>query len=372
MMKSKVFIQEADYSTVAKAIDRIFQDFPLEIKNKLVWVKPNILADSSPEMAVTTHPAVVKAVVNYLRKGGARVVVGDNGGARAYGANERAARRTGIMEASQNCYKNIGQEVKTVLLPWPQKEEITISKIAQDCDLMISLPKLKTHLVTMFTAGIKNSFGMLAGTSKMDMHRKYPAFNDFSAVVAGIYNLRKPDLLILDAVVCMEGDGPNCPSLRTCNRILASNDAVSMDAVAARMIGADLKYVPMVTSAVKMNFGTADFSNMEIIGEITSIPRFVLPRTYGIKNPTTSFINLIIHHIITTERLRVSGKKCISCQRCFENCPVQAIEMRDHAFIHQEKCILCYCCKEICPVHAVEFTGAYGILQKICQKFFTR
>lgn len=371
-MKSKVLIQEADYSAVPMVIQKIFQEFPLEVKNKLVWVKPNMLTDTSPEKSVTTHPSIIKAVVNYLLKGGARVVVGDNGGARTYGANERAAQRSGIIEASYGCYKNIGVEVESAFLYLPHQEEVTISKIVRECDIMISIPKLKTHLATILTAGIKNSYGILAGSSKMDLHRKFPSFEAFSAVVAEVYNLRKPDLLILDGVVCMEGDGPNCTSLRKGNFIMASNDAVSMDVIAAKILGADIKYIPMITYAAAKKMGVADFPEIEIIGEIKRLADFVLPRTYGKQNAKATLKERLIYHICTTERLKVSRVKCISCGKCYENCPVGAIKMKDKAFIDQKRCILCYCCKEICPVHAVEFTSAYGIMQKVYQKLFSK
>jgi len=109
VMKSRVLVADAGYDvTLAPVIERVLDEFPREWSGKRVLVKPNVLAPFAPEDAVTTHPAVVEQVVKALLARGAEVVVGDNPGARGYGANRNAAEVCGLVEASQGCFANLG------------------------------------------------------------------------------------------------------------------------------------------------------------------------------------------------------------------------------------------------------------------------
>ena len=86
----KVMIQSATYDNARQAVGRAFELFPMELKGKSVLIKPNVLRASKAEEGITTHPAVLRAVVEKVEtQHPASIVVGDNPGALNYGANEK-------------------------------------------------------------------------------------------------------------------------------------------------------------------------------------------------------------------------------------------------------------------------------------------
>ena len=88
-------------------------------------------------------------------------------------------------------------------------EVLAIAKAAFDADLVINVPKLKTHAFTLFTNAVKNVFGLLPGFQKMLLHKSFPNPRQFGECLAFLYKTVKPGLTVCDAVVGMEGDGPS-------------------------------------------------------------------------------------------------------------------------------------------------------------------
>ena len=143
---SKVMIHPATYKTLRPAVDRAFGLFPLQVKGKSVLIKPNVLRASTPDEGITTHPAVVRAVVEKIESmGPASIVVGDNPGLHSYGANEESFRKSGLMEAAKGYYRNIGNDSRKVDFNPEFMPSVSLSRIVLDADIVISLPKFKTH-----------------------------------------------------------------------------------------------------------------------------------------------------------------------------------------------------------------------------------
>lgn len=366
---SKVLILDTNYEKIIEDVEKIFREFNFDFKGKKVFLKPNILSAFPPEKGVTTHPKIVEAVVRYLLREGADVVVGDNSGMpRAYGKNENAAKVSGIYAASLGKYANIGERGSLVKIGLENCPTVTVAQAVLDCDIFISLPKFKTHLNTIITGAIKNSYGLVVGAEKTKMHRLFPNYDKFAKVIIEVFKIRKPDLVIMDAVMGMEGDGPNSPDLRNINKVIASTDAVAVDAVMCYMMGADPALVNTLKIAAEENLGQSDISKIEVNGKLEKIKDFKLPSTYGRSGLKDSFVNALIGDITGRGRLEISRKKCVLCRQCQEICPIKAVkddEYNRYLFIDQEKCIKCFCCKEICPHNAIKVKGLYGIVQKI-------
>ncbi len=358
---ARVAIYEADYANIGQAVERAFEDFPLPVAGKTVLVKPNILGAVEPERHVCTHPAVVRAATSALeRRGAGRVLVGDNSGMRAYGSNEHAARAAGILEVAGNRYVNLGASPVATPVTSDFADRLAFSREVLEADLLINLPKMKTHVATGITGAVKNTFGHLVGGEKTRLHREARGPDAFARAVLDVYQVRPPDLSILDAVVAMEGQGPSGGRPRTVGRILASDNAVALDAVMAAMMGIEPRRVPLLRIAAERGLGPIDLGKIQIEGPLEVIPRFKVP-SVGMGLGTA--VSRLAATILVT-RPKVRRAKCVKCGSCAEACPVEAIAMTPSGpMIDYKKCIVCFCCHEMCRYEAMTLSRRMRFLQ---------
>jgi uncharacterized protein (DUF362 family)/Pyruvate/2-oxoacid:ferredoxin oxidoreductase delta subunit len=356
---SRVLILDASYDqdVLDTIIATIFTELPLDVNGKTVLVKPNILAGEPPEKGVTTHPSLVRAVVHKLQREGAEVLVGDNPGVFGYGASEKAAEKSGIKDAAGDCFIHLGRQ--------PVKKAITASTITDvvladdilQADLVINLPKLKTHGLTFYTGAVKNTFGYVVGGDKMRIHSQCPTPRQFADALVGIYALRPPELTIMDAIDAMEGNGPHHGSLRHLGKVLAGRNGVCLDAVAVTMIGHDPKSVPHLEIAEKQGLGTLDPAAIETNQKIEPAAGFKMPVTF-VPGLLGIVLNRILSHWINCLPT-VRESICKQCGLCVKHCPVGAMTMKKGQGPSADKkiCINCYCCQELCPEDAIVLKG---------------
>ena len=185
-----------------------------------------------------THPSVLRAVVEKVESmSPASLVVGDNPGVHSYGDNENSFAETGLMDAAKGYYRNLGDTSRHLAFNPEYIPEVGVSKEILDADILISLPKFKTHGLTVMTGAIKNSYGILPGAQKARLHQIAGSPERFHDLIVEVFRLRVPDLFILDAVIGMEGNGPASPDLRKIGLVLAADNAVALDGVVATMMG---------------------------------------------------------------------------------------------------------------------------------------
>jgi len=356
----KVIIRKATYEGVKPVIEKILDAFPLEWEGKKVLVKPNILGPWKAEKGVTTHPSVVGAIVGYLKDRGAVVWVGDNPGILGYADNEKSARVSGIIEAARGCYINLGKDPVKTGIESKYLNSITISRQIPECDILISVPKLKTHTLTMITGAMKNSYGFIIGAEKVLLHAKATALLKFSEAVVDIYQLRPPDISVMDAIVCMDGKGPSGGGLIEAGKILASDNAVALDAVMARMMGVKPRDIPMLKIAGERGLGEIDVSKIEIDGPLEVIDGFRMPQTFA-GGIIGSLMNRFVFPLLRAKPA-FDSRRCTKCRACLEVCPVKAISWNDGPVLDRRKCISCFCCMESCLFDAI---GLGGFLYKL-------
>lgn len=170
-------------------------------------MKPNVLRASKAEEGIVTNPALLRAVIDHLEKMQPKaIIVGDNPGMMSYGANEDSFRQTGLYEAAKGYYRNIGTETVEVEFNPRYTRRISVSRAVMEAEVFISLPKFKTHGLTVVTGAIKNSYGILPGAQKAMLHRKSGEPERFHELTVDVFLLRIPDLFIVDAIVGMEGN----------------------------------------------------------------------------------------------------------------------------------------------------------------------
>ncbi|MFZ5571063.1 MAG: DUF362 domain-containing protein [Thermodesulfobacteriota bacterium] len=350
-----VLIHPATYENVQPAVERAFELFPRNVAGKKVLIKPNALRTSSADEAIVTHPAVLRAVVEKVeRLNPAEIIVGDNPGVVSYGANEECFERTGLMNAARGYYRNIGTESVKIDFNPNFMASVTVSKAVMDADIFISLPRFKTHGLTVISGAIKNSYGILPGAQKSKLHKAAGSPVRFHELLVDVFKIRIPDLFIVDAVVGMEGNGPASPDLREVGLILAADNAVALDAVIATMMGCDPARLRALQKAKEDGLGDYDLNAVTIVGKLQTIPDFKLPPLGGeaiLSNPS-------IQEMLASKnnfRPKVDQSRCTGCGTCVAQCPVAALEMAgDFPEVNPGTCITCFCCQEMCPEKAIQ------------------
>ncbi len=320
-----------------------------------VLLKPNLLSAKAPEAAVTTNPEVMRAVIEMVREAGGIPFVGDSPG---IGKLQRVAEKCGISQ--------VLAETGTELVEFTESVQVTgtglfkrfeLAKPYLEADRVINLPKLKTHGMMTMTCAVKNLFGAVVGAGKIAWHLRAGEDRElFARMLLEIYQLRMPDLNIVDAITAMEGDGPSGGDPRHVGLLIAGVNAISVDVVAAEILGIPKKLLYLERVAGKLALSGAERSSIRISGYPVSealIPDFKLPPISDVQFGLPRFLSRHIRHYFTAYPFPIP-QKCKLCGICRDACPPGAMEIRDGSlFIDYPRCIRCFCCRELCPEHAL-------------------
>ncbi len=324
-----------------------------------VLIKPNMLSARCPGEGVTTHPAVVRGIVELVQEVGAEAIIGDSPGGTNRDLNHfwEVCGYKEVSEATGAPLVSLERELREVEVPGGViYKTLHLSRIALEADVLITVPKLKTHSLTLLTGAIKNLLGLIPGLGKMEFHRRCPKPDDLGEAVVDIFSALKPRLAIMDAIVGMEGNGPVSDKLRDVGVLLAGPDAVALDTVAQTIMGLKPFDVPTTRAAAERGLGTADLRKIDIKGESLEevvIKNFVLPSNAVVRSIPKPILSLIARRIMVRPRARTD--KCTGCRCCVKNCPVGAVSIeKNFVRIDYRKCILCLCCYELCPEKAMD------------------
>ncbi|MDY4889406.1 MAG: DUF362 domain-containing protein [Sphaerochaetaceae bacterium] len=334
-------------------------DFP-EVNGRTVFVKPNILSDSKPESCITTNPEFLRAFIRILKKrGAASVLVGDSPG---LPAPSFAAMGCGIGQVCKEegaKWIDIGSDNIIVAIPFT-KQRLPVAAAVSTSDLVISLPKFKTHQLMYFTGGVKNLFGVIPGLHKSPCHLAFPTREAFAKFICGLYSYVKPDYCLMDGIIGMEGPGPANGTPRAVGLVLGSSDCGALDYSEATIMGYKPNSTPLIRalkakglfpegiSYPLLSAGElviSDFKRISITEKTKFVRTLIIPFfTRGIqkrrqmKEPAPEFLTDV----------------CIRCRRCIEICPGNALEMKNGKVERSlSRCIRCYCCHEVCPADAI-------------------
>lgn len=338
-----------------------------------VLIKPNALLGKTPDDAVTTHPALIAAVIREVKKAGGIALVGDSPG-NAHSNVPHTMEQTGIKQAAKEAGGILiyFQQQGVVAVPSPSGNKrlptLMIAKPALEADVVINLPKLKTHNLTQYTGAIKNMFGVVPGFNKTSFHAAHPRPRDFAESIVDVFQAVKPALSIMDAVVGMEGPGPSSGSPRKFGALLAAADAVALDAVCSDLIGYKPAEIFTTAAAARRQLGEMDLAKIEVVGprldELRQADWKKAFNVQGVVNWLPDFIVNLAGPIVRQLTIypAIDQVKCVQCLACFHNCPAQTI-IHDQAakvvWIDKKNCISCFCCHELCEYDAVRLERSW-------------
>ncbi len=364
---------------VVAAIKAIEKDLPFKIAScKQILLKPNLLG---PNKNACTQPSFVEGVLKYLKGINVpfnNVRIGDSPGLYRTTASD-VAKFVGMYElCEQEGVKFINFEgeppVAEILPDALRMKDIHIAKAVKECDLIVNLPRLKTHAEATITGAIKNYWGIVPGGIKAKCHllgKNAEGFgqvlaDNFSWVVKNIKNR----LTVFDLQSVMEGRlGPVTGPMAKWDIILAGTDELALDLIALE-IGKvkDIKKIPHLKSAIERKLGLSNLSDIKILGMSlddakSKTPKFNVPG--GALTGLVSYMSGHVAYKIMKKIPDLKIKKCKKCGQCSKICPANAIEFKDGDFPKyvRKKCISCLCCMELCPHHAIDIKkrGLVGI-----------
>ncbi len=329
---------------------------------KRLLLKPNLLVGDDPRKCVTTHPSIFRAVAEIFLAAGASVSFGDSP---AVGSTAGAARKAGLLAVADDlgvAVADFSEGVEVFFDKGAQNRRFIVARAVREHDVIVSLPKLKTHGFEKFTGAVKNQFGCVPGIRKGEYHIKLPDPGGFARMLLDLNALVAPALYIMDGVVAMEGNGPRGGRPRPMNCILFSRDPIALDATACRLIHLDPALVPTVKIGSESGHGAAREEEIEILGddpEGLRCPDFDVDRSPLRPYRTRGAIRFVANRLVP--RPVIVNEKCVACGVCVELCPTvpKSVDWgpdgRSAPPLHDySTCIRCYCCQEICPEGAIE------------------
>jgi uncharacterized protein (DUF362 family)/Pyruvate/2-oxoacid:ferredoxin oxidoreductase delta subunit len=362
IVKCKDYDEEKVLSALRQAIDLIGGIQAFVNRGSRVLLKPNLLYGKPPEKAVTTHPSVVRGMIQIVREAGGVPFIGDSP---SIGGLMRTAEKAGI--------KAVADEMKCPLVEFNRPilaskregkifKQLEIDQAVLDTGVIINLPKWKTHTQMVLTLGVKNLFGCVPGPRKPLWHlRAGENRKAFAQILLDLYRIVQPSLTILDGVVGMEGNGPGSGDPIPLGLILASRDALSLDLVVCDLLGIPRKSIPTNQVALEDGMGGG---LIEVLGEsieASKISSFKLPPPFAVTWNLPGFVRKALKNALTSKPW-IDDQLCEDCEHCAEMCPAKALKKTGEglAFDYDE-CIRCFCCQEVCSSGAISIKQGWAL-----------
>lgn len=263
-MNSKVSIVRGkrSYKPVFKALDLIDYKSAL-LDCERVLIKVNFITVKTWDTGATTDPIVVEAIIKKLENLPVEIHVVESD---ATGTNaDKAFEKTGMKDMCDRngveCLnlRHIKDKVKISIPNSEALQNITVPRIVTE-SAVISAAKLKTHIDTGVTLGMKNMFGLLPDKFKMKYHLK-----GISKVIVDINTVLRPNLTVIDGFIGMEGRGPVWGKPVQMDLIIAGKDPVATDSTACRVMGFNPREIHHIQMAYEKGLGEID--DIQLLGE---------------------------------------------------------------------------------------------------------
>jgi uncharacterized protein (DUF362 family) len=263
----------SDYNgDLANVVGRQYETYreKVPLKDKRVVLKPN-LVEYHRDKVINTHPHLIAAVIELCRREGAsEVIVAEGPG--HWRNVEYLVQASGLGDVLRH-YKvpfvdlNHDEPVKRLNLGRLTKlEHLCLSRTVASAEVLISLPKLKTHHWAVATLSLKNLFGTLPGICygwpKNELH-----WRGIDNSIVDIALTRTPDLAIVDGIVGMEGDGPLNGTPKHMGVVIMGTDLLAVDATCCRLMKLDPEKVGYLVLGSRKKLGALAEGQIRQVGE---------------------------------------------------------------------------------------------------------
>ena len=224
------------------------------------WVAPPV----EREAGCITIPEVPRALADIVKEMGARPVIAESS---AIGVDSaKVIQQSGYRDLIEMGFEVVDLKAQKAYVDMATEkgkvfETVECWELVQQADVIISVPKLKTHDQTEMTCAIKKLKGLLTDKAKKAMHQQ----GLFEGVI-DLLSAVKPRLAVVDAIVCQEGVGPVFGKPVEMNLILAGKDLVAVDATCSRLIGYDPREILLTVNAAARGLGTMDADQIDLVG----------------------------------------------------------------------------------------------------------
>ncbi len=354
-----------EYTHVREAIEKSFESiggFSKFIKPGMtVALKVNLVMAKKPEAAATTHPVVVEVLCDIItEKGGQALIIDGPGNLHLPEILKGIYKASGMLALDKKEGVRVNYDISSVNIENPDAlylKRLTLMKPLMEADLIINLPKLKTHCQMTYTGGIKNMFGAVPGLLKMEYHFRMPDYDKFADSIIDIFLAVKPALTLMDGIIGMDGDGPTSGHPVKIGIIALSENTFDLDLVCSAIMGIEPEKIPVLVQAKKRGLIASSLSEIEIRGEkLEDLIRkdLQIPSTkrgiHFLDHLGGRFLKKLLEPKISF------SSACVKCGFCAKICPAKAITMHGNSqppTVQHQNCIRCYCCHELCPSAAV-------------------
>lgn len=344
------------------------------VKNgEKVFIKPNFVGPRSSSTGTTTDFAIIEEVINEVRDVGGIPVLGESPGRREFDPN-MVFEVLGVKDFAQKMnvkFVDLEKEGKTTVHV-PNGivfHKLKIPKLIAESDVLISLPKMKTHNWTTVTIALKNLMGILPLAERMKAH-----FHGLAQGLVDINKAVKQNLVVVDGIIAMEGKGsPLFGEKVKLGVLVAGDNPVAVDRVCCYIMDID----PWKVEHLRLALQQIGMPKLHVVGEkIPNVRRkFRVPCTekrsavflqtlYRVDYVLTNFLRksasiFPLANMLVGNKLKVDPNRCSGCGFCEKICPIGAITVRSTAKIDSSKCARCQClrCIEACPNQAIKKRG---------------
>ena len=371
------FALAADYNDaeLMPALDRILA--PLVDKSggaagKRFMLKPNLLSYRKKDDVSCTHPRLIVGCAKWLfEHGAAQVALIENPGTQDAPAIIRAMGIYDELVALGATVANCSRYETIDLAPEAKCRRMELATEFRDFDAVVNIAKAKTHAMMGMTLSVKNLFGLVRGSERIAWHlaagKSYPRFADMLIDIALTV---KPRINLVDAVECMEGNGPGSGDPTHRGFLAGAETPFALDAVLAPMLG--FAECPQLREMRTRGL----CPETEPAGEVPDCPPLRMPErenALDMSRYIPGFLAKWLRRALVSHP-DVNAKRCIGCGLCARVCPPKTLKISGKLPKFDLKtCIRCYCCQEHCPqgaitVHRTLMMKVAGRLERVLRR----